>query len=44
MVNRDVAEDIVVDAGEDGRIAVIEILDTSRRLDLATLGTSNSAR
>lgn len=37
VINKRLAEDIVLDIGEDGKIVGIEILDASERLNLAGL-------
>jgi uncharacterized protein YuzE len=37
LMNRRVAEDVVLDIGSEGRIVGIEILDASKHLDLAKL-------
>ena len=37
VVNKRLSEDIVLDIGEDGRIAGIEILDASKHLNLERL-------
>jgi uncharacterized protein YuzE len=37
LMNRRVAEDVVLDIGAEGRIVGIEILDASKHLDLAKL-------
>ncbi|OFV96993.1 MAG: hypothetical protein A3H28_07345 [Acidobacteria bacterium RIFCSPLOWO2_02_FULL_61_28] len=37
LINRRVSEDVVLDLGAGDRIVGIEILDASRRLDLAHL-------
>jgi uncharacterized protein YuzE len=37
LMNRRVAEDVVLDIGEAGKIVGIEILDASKHLDLARL-------
>ena len=35
VVNKDVSEDVVLELGENDRIVGIEILDASKRIDLA---------
>ena len=35
VVNKDISDDIVLDLGENDRIVGIEILDASKRVDLA---------
>jgi len=37
VINRRISEDIVLDVGEDDRIVGIEVLDASKRLNLAKL-------
>ncbi|TKB72851.1 MAG: DUF2283 domain-containing protein [Nitrospira sp.] len=37
LMNRRVAEDVVLDIGAEGKIVGIEILDASKHLDLAKL-------
>lgn len=37
LINRRVAEDVVLDIGAEGRIVGIEILEASKHLDLARL-------
>lgn len=37
LLNRQVAEGVVLDIGEEGKIVGIEILDASRHLDLERL-------
>jgi uncharacterized protein YuzE len=37
VINKRLSEDIVIDVGESERIVGIEILDASRRLNLASL-------
>ena len=37
VINRRLGEDVVLDMGEGDRIVGIEILDASRRLNLATV-------